>query len=127
MVIFVTSPSSFPKGKSGYVDGNKNAMGMKEDPAKLEQFYRDTESIAFPKIDDRQLSLLEPLGQRRTLKRGEVLYRIGQRDMGMTVILSGQIEVVALLDGEEQVLAVPGPRDFIGDVSMLTGTASLGS
>src|SRR5882757_2636985 len=92
-----------------------------------EQFYRDTESIAFPKIDDRQLSLLEPLGQRRTLKRGEVLYRIGQRDMGMTVILSGQIEVVALLDGEEQILAQPGPRDFIGDVSMLTGTAALGS
>ena len=27
-----------------------------------EQFYRDTESIAFPKLDDRQLAMLEPLG-----------------------------------------------------------------
>jgi hypothetical protein len=27
-----------------------------------EQFYRDTESIAFTKINDRQLTLLEPLG-----------------------------------------------------------------
>ena len=26
-----------------------------------EQFYRDTESIAFPKLNDHQLSLLEPL------------------------------------------------------------------
>jgi hypothetical protein len=35
-----------------------------------EQFYRDTKRVAFPKPDDRQLSLLEPLGQRRALKRG---------------------------------------------------------
>jgi len=28
---------------------------------KDEQFYRDTQSIAFPKLDDRQLALLEPL------------------------------------------------------------------
>ena len=30
-----------------------------------EQFYRHTESVAFPKLNDYQLSLLEPLGQRR--------------------------------------------------------------
>jgi thioredoxin reductase (NADPH) len=29
---------------------------------KDEQFYRDTESIAFPKLDDRQLAMLEPFG-----------------------------------------------------------------
>jgi len=28
-----------------------------------EQFYRDTESITFPKLNDYQLSLLQPLGQ----------------------------------------------------------------
>ena len=33
-----------------------------------EQFYRDTESVAFPKLDDRQLSLLEPLAE---IKPGE--------------------------------------------------------
>jgi thioredoxin reductase (NADPH) len=37
-----------------------------------EQFYRDTESIAFPKLDDRQLALLEPLGKRRVATRGEI-------------------------------------------------------
>ena len=40
-----------------------------------EQFYRDTESIAFPKLNDHQLSLLEPLGERRVMKRGEVLFK----------------------------------------------------
>jgi len=33
-----------------------------------EQFYRDTESIAFPKLDDRQLAMLEPLGKRRIVR-----------------------------------------------------------
>ena len=33
-----------------------------------EQFYRDTESIAFPKLDDRQLAMLEALGARRIVR-----------------------------------------------------------
>ena len=37
---------------------------------KDEQFYRDTESIAFPKLDDRQLAMLEPLGARRIVRAG---------------------------------------------------------
>src|SRR5437660_1501322 len=45
-----------------------------------EQFYRDTESIAFPKLDDRQLAMLEPLGTRRLLRGGETLFKAGQRD-----------------------------------------------
>jgi thioredoxin reductase (NADPH) len=92
-----------------------------------ERFYRDTESIAFPKLDDRQLAMLEPLGARRTLRRGEMVFRAGQRDLGLTVIISGELEVFESRDGQEQVLSSPGPRDFIGDVAMLMGTAALAS
>lgn len=49
-----------------------------------EQFYRDTETIAFPKIDDRQLALLEPLGARKKSGRGEMVFKAGQRDLGLT-------------------------------------------
>ncbi len=90
-----------------------------------EKFYRDTESTAFPKIDDRQLAQLEPLGQRRILRRGEFLYRAGQRDLGMSVLISGELEVIEIRDGKELVLATPGPRDFVGDLAMLTGTSTL--
>src|SRR5438876_204099 len=92
-----------------------------------EQFYRDTESIAFPKLDDRQLAMLEPLGSRRVLRRGEMLFKAGQRDLGLTVILRGELEVFEARDGEEQILGTPGPRDFVGDVAMLMGTAALAS
>jgi thioredoxin reductase (NADPH) len=63
------------------------------DDDKDERFYRDTEAIAFPKLDDRQLEMLKPLGKQRTLRRGELVFTAGQRDLGLTVILSGEIEV----------------------------------
>jgi thioredoxin reductase (NADPH) len=92
-----------------------------------EQFYRDTESIAFPKLDDRQLAMLEPLGTRRILRRGELAFKAGQRDLGLIVVLRGEVEVFELRDGQEQILATSGPRDFIGEVAMLMGAAALAS
>jgi thioredoxin reductase (NADPH) len=94
---------------------------------KDEQFYRDTESIAFPKLDDRQLAMLEPIGTRRIVRRGELVFKAGQRDLGMMVILRGELEVFELRDGQEQILASSGPRDFVGEVAMLMGTAALAS
>lgn len=90
-----------------------------------EQFYRDTESAAFVKLDDYQLSLLEPLGKRRVASRGEVVYKAGQRDVGLTVVLRGEIQVFERRDDVEQELAVAHERDFIGDVAMLQGTSTL--
>jgi thioredoxin reductase (NADPH) len=92
-----------------------------------EQFYRDTESVAFPKLDDHQLSLLEPLGERRFLKRGDLVYKAGQRDLGLTVVLRGEIEAFETRDGTEQILATAHARDFVGDVAMLQGTSALAS
>jgi thioredoxin reductase (NADPH) len=90
-----------------------------------EQFYRDTESVAFVKLDDHQLSLLEPLGQRRVAKQGEIVYKAGQRDVGLTVVLRGEVQVFERRDDIEQELAVGHERDFIGDVAMLQGTSTL--
>src|SRR5437667_12338940 len=99
---------------------------MSEDDAE-ERFYRDTEAIAFPKLDDWQLALLEPLGHHRMLRRGELVFKAGQRNLGLTVILSGELEAFEARDGLEQILATSGPRGFVGDVAMLNGTAALAS
>src|SRR5881275_2557049 len=90
-----------------------------------EQFYRDTESIAFPKLNDHQISLLEPLAERRVMKRGDVLFKAGQRDLGLTIVLRGEIEAFETRDGTEQILATAHERGFIGDVAMLQGTSAL--
>jgi len=95
------------------------------DEQRDEQFYRDTESIAFPKLDDHQLSLLEPLAERRVLKHGDLIFKAGQRELGLTIVLRGEMEAFELRDGTEQILATARERDFIGDVSMLQGTSAL--
>jgi thioredoxin reductase (NADPH) len=90
-----------------------------------EQFYRDTQSVAFPKLDERQIAMLDPLGARRVVGRGAVIYKAGQRDLGLTAVLRGQVEVFDSRDGQEQILATAEPGDFIGDVATLMGTAAL--
>jgi thioredoxin reductase (NADPH) len=92
-----------------------------------DQFYRDTESVAFPKLNDHQLSLLEALGERRVVNRGELVYKAGQRDVGLTIVLRGEIDAFEKRDGTEQILATARERDFIGDVAMLQGTSTLAS
>ncbi len=92
-----------------------------------EQFYRDTETIAFPKIDDRQLALLDPLGRRRRLRRGDMVFKAGQRDLPLIVVLQGEIDVFEKREETEQVLGTPGERDFAGDVAMLQGTSAFAS
>lgn len=92
-----------------------------------ERFYRDTESVAFPDLDDHQLGLLEELGTRRTVQAGEVIIRAGEREFPMAVVMTGLLEAYETREGVEQILATPGPRSFLGDVSMLTGTASIAS
>jgi len=98
-----------------------------QDEQEDEQFYRDTESIAFPKLNDHQLSLLEPLAERRVMKRSDVLFKAGQRDLGLAIVLRGEIEAFETRDGTEYNLANARERDFMGDVSMLQGTSILGS
>jgi thioredoxin reductase (NADPH) len=92
-----------------------------------ERFYRDTESIAFPNLDDHQLALLESLGSRKKIRKGEIVIKAGERDFPMVLVIDGMLEAYEPHDGEEQILANAGPRSFLGDVSMLTGTSSIAS
>jgi len=92
-----------------------------------ERFYRDTEAIAFPKLDDHQLSLLEQLGERRVLKRDHVIFKAGDRDYGLVIVLRGEVSAFEQRDGTELFLATGHERDFLADVSMLQGTAVLGT
>jgi thioredoxin reductase (NADPH) len=90
-----------------------------------EQFYRETENIAHPKLNDQQLAMLEQVGTRRVVRRGELVIKAGQRNLGLTAVLQGELEVFESRDGKELILANPGPREFLGDVAMLMGTAAL--
>jgi thioredoxin reductase (NADPH) len=102
-----------------------NSANLMSEIDEDEQFYRDTESAAFPRLDDVQLAMLEPLGTRRVVRRGELVTKAGQRNVGLTAVLRGELEVFESRDGQEQILATSGPRGFLGDVAQLMGTAAL--
>src|SRR5947207_12246254 len=54
-----------------------------------------------------------------------MIYKAGQRDLGLTIVLRGEVEVFEQRDGTEEILATARERDFIGDVAMLQGTSAL--
>ena len=69
--------------------------------------------------------LLRRYGDRRRLTKGSTLFCEGDRDCGLFVVLDGRVRVVQEDDpeGALRVIAVHGPRRFVGDLSMLTGQA----
>src|SRR5207245_4457487 len=92
---------------------------MRASGEEYEQFYRDTERIAFPALSDEQLATLDSLGTRRRVRRGEIIYKAGQRDVPFNLVLSGELEVFESRDGDEQILATAGSRGFVGELGML--------
>ncbi|MET1052842.1 MAG: cyclic nucleotide-binding domain-containing protein, partial [Mycetocola sp.] len=65
---------------------------------------------AYPRLSDEQIVLLSGFGVRKRLTRGSTLFREGDRDCGLFVVLDGQVRVVAEEEpeGEPRVIAVHG-------------------
>jgi thioredoxin reductase (NADPH) len=76
----------------------------------------------FPRLNDAQIGALAAMGQRQDVQAGQVLAAEGSRNCDFLVILSG---MAAVVEGhgtpEERLLAVHGPRRFLGELSLLRG------
>jgi serine phosphatase RsbU (regulator of sigma subunit) len=71
-------------------------------------------------LTDAELSRLAVSFQSREFPAGKVLYREGDSGDCFAILISGQIEIVkALGTAEERLLAVLGPGDFLGEMSLL--------
>src|SRR5919107_986914 len=79
---------------------------------------------AFPRLSEAQIEALAEHGEWRRTRREEVLFREGDKRYDFFVILEGKVAVVDPDGGEESVIAVHGPRRFLGELSLLTGQAA---
>jgi thioredoxin reductase (NADPH) len=79
------------------------------------------DQAAIPDLEDAELAQLESYGMRRVARPGEYLYRAGDADYDFYVVLSGLVEIVLGVDGEEQVIVQHGPGRFLGELNLLTG------
>ncbi len=57
----------------------------------------------------------------REYQPGEVLFREGEAGEVMFVIQSGAVRITKAIGGEEKVLAVLGPGEFLGEMAILNG------
>src|SRR3954471_8748192 len=79
---------------------------------------------AFPQLSDAQIEALAEHGERRQTRQGEVLFQEGDERYDFFVVLEGKVAVVDPDGGEEGLIAVHGPRRFLGELSLLTGQAA---
>ena len=80
---------------------------------------------AYPRLSDGQIAKLEALGHCRRVKRGEPLFREGDRNCDFLVVRAGTVAVVeALGTAGERIISTHGPGRFLGELGLLTGEAA---
>jgi thioredoxin reductase (NADPH) len=78
---------------------------------------------AFPRLSDEQIAALMRVGERRRVRRGDVLHREGDGNCDFFVILEGKVAVVEESGAGEEVIGVHGPGRFLGELGLITGQA----
>jgi len=82
------------------------------------------EDAAFPTLGDADLATLRRFGRVESVEPGRVLQREGDVPRDFHAVLSGSIDVVAHIDGGEQLVRRHERGGFLGELSLLTGQRS---
>ncbi|WP_460206652.1 ATP-binding protein [Scytonema sp. NUACC21] len=81
--------------------------------------------MLFPKLSDEALEDMRQYGTEIQLHEGDVLFNEGDSNYCFHVVLEGEIQVTKQVGNETRVLAVHRPGEFMGEISMLTGSSSI--
>ena len=85
------------------------------------------QNALFPKLPDEALQQMKQHGTEIQLNTGDVLFSEGEENYSFHVVLEGEIEIVKLVGGEKRLLAIHRRGEFMGELSMLTGSGSIAS
>jgi thioredoxin reductase (NADPH) len=72
-------------------------------------------------LTDDHIAMLRRIGEVRPTRAGEVLFREGDRECDLLVILSGRVKLCDHQAGVERDLVTWGARDFIAGLGLITG------
>jgi thioredoxin reductase (NADPH) len=79
----------------------------------------------FPSLTDAQMARVAARGRRRAVSRGEVLVAVGDKVIPFFVIITGEIQVLMPSAGADRLLVTLRPRQFSGEVTMISGRRAL--
>ena len=81
---------------------------------------------AFPELTEAQILRIQPLGKRRPVTTGEILFEQGDTNISFFVFLSGAMEIVQPTCSDEKPITYHNVRgEFTGEISMISGRRSL--
>jgi thioredoxin reductase (NADPH) len=69
-----------------------------------------------------QLALLETFGTRRKVAVGDVLFNAGDESYNFYVVMSGAVDIIMSVDGDDEVIVTHTAGRFIGELNLLTGS-----
>jgi thioredoxin reductase (NADPH) len=78
-------------------------------------------ALMFPVLSSAQIARIASHGVIRPITRGEVLIEGGQTNVPFFVLNAGEIEVIRPSALDEILVAIVGPAQFTGDISMILG------
>jgi thioredoxin reductase (NADPH) len=78
-------------------------------------------ALMFPVLSSAQIARIASHGVIRPITRGEVLIDSGQTNVPFFVLKAGEIEVIRPSALDEILVAIVGPAQFTGDISMILG------
>jgi thioredoxin reductase (NADPH) len=80
----------------------------------------------FPTLEPVEIERVRRFGEVRSYRTGEALAQVGQSGHGLTVILSGQVEITQHTElGPGIAIVTHGPGGFMGELAQLSGRPSL--
>ena len=100
---------------------------MPTPPAERPPFRVPVGTAANPVLEQDVLARLMSLGEPEQFGVGDTLFRAGDEELDFFVMASGRVDIVreATVDSRERVVAEWQAGEFLGELSMLTGQASL--
>lgn len=85
----------------------------------------DRREQMFPTLTEVQIARIAPLGTRRAVRAGEMLFTQGDAEVPFFVIVSGRLQVFSPSDAGEVPIVVDQSGQFTGEVNMLSGRRAL--
>ncbi|MBV8891497.1 MAG: FAD-dependent oxidoreductase [Acidobacteria bacterium] len=75
----------------------------------------------FPALTEAQMQRLTTHGTQRSVRTGDVLVELGDGEIPIFVVMSGELEIVRPSFTQETLLRVIGPGRFTGEINTLSG------
>jgi thioredoxin reductase (NADPH) len=87
--------------------------------------YETRGAQMFVRLTDAELDRLAKFGEPQSFRAGEQVARVGDAGKGLTLILSGQVEVTRREGGENVPIVTHERGNFMGELAQLSGRPSL--